>query len=231
MKINIYQFIEGAKKAEGLAVIIDVFRAFSTSAYLFANGAQAIYTVSEVDEARKLAEKIENNVLVGERNGIKLAGFDYGNSPYLISKQNFKGKNIILTTSAGTKGIINAAQAEEIITGSFVNVSAAANYIEKKDFEKISLVAMGVNAEKTAEEDMALAQYLKNKLEGKENLNQEQLRKKLYSPAGDKFFNSSTQSDMPEEDFNYCLNIDKFDFVIKAEKFSNEVYRLKKVNL
>lgn len=148
MKIDIYQFIEGAKKAEGLAVIIDVFRAFSTSAYLLANGAQAIYTVSEVDTARNLAKQLENNVLVGERNGIKLPGFDYGNSPYLVSSQNFKEKNIILTTSAGTKGIINADQAEEIITGSFVNVSAVADYINQKNFKKFLWLPWGLMQKK-----------------------------------------------------------------------------------
>jgi 2-phosphosulfolactate phosphatase len=226
MNINIYQFIKGAKEAEGLTVIIDVFRAYTTACYLFANNAKSIYITSEVEKARNLAKNIGNSILIGERKGIKLDGFDYGNSPYIISKNNFNNKNIIFTTSAGTKGIINAKKADQIITGSFVNVSAVARYIKDKNPEKVSLVAMGINGVKRADEDILLAEYLKKLLQNTKTLSQEEIRKKLRYPAGDKFFNSDTQKDMPKEDFEYSLKIDKFKFVLKAKKISDNVFQL-----
>ncbi|MFW6281757.1 MAG: 2-phosphosulfolactate phosphatase [bacterium] len=226
MDINIYQFIEGAKKAEGLTVIIDVFRAYTTACYLFANNAGSIYVTSEVEKARSLAKNIEESILIGERNGIKLEGFDYGNSPYIISKNNFNNKNIVFTTSAGTKGIINAKKAEKIITGSFVNASAVASYIKNKKPEKVSLVAMGINGIKKADEDILLAEHLKKLLQNKKTLSQDEIRTKLRYPAGTKFFNDETQKDMPKEDFEYSLKIDRFNFILKANKISDNVFQL-----
>ena len=45
MNTQILQLIDGAKSARGLTVIIDVFRAFSVEAYLFAQGADKIIPV------------------------------------------------------------------------------------------------------------------------------------------------------------------------------------------
>ncbi len=226
MNINIYQFIDGAKRATGLTVIIDVFRAYTTACYLYNNNAESIYVTSKVEKARNLAEDIENSILIGERNGIKLEGFDYGNSPYIISKNDFTNKNIIFTTSAGTKGIINAKNAKQIIVGSFVNISTVAQYISDQNPEKVSLVAMGVNGVKRADEDMLFAEQVKNMLLNKNTLSQDEVRNKLRHPAGDKFFNDETQGDMPEQDFEYSLTIDKFKFLLKAEKYDDNVFQL-----
>jgi len=230
MNINIYQFIDGAKRAKGLTVIIDVFRAYSTACYLFNNNAESIYVTSKIERARNMAEKIQNSILIGERNGIKLEGFDYGNSPYIISKNDFTNKNIIFTTSAGTKGIINAKNAVQIIVGSFVNISAVARYIKKQNPDIVSLVAMGRNGVKRADEDMLFAEQVKNLLLNKNILSQNEVRNKLRHPAGEKFFNDKTQIDLPKEDFKYSLILDKFDFVLKAEKFDDDVYQLNLIN-
>ena len=228
MKIEILKFLEGAKKAEGLTVIIDVFRAYTTAAYLFDREADKIFIVSRVETAKKLKEKLNNPVLIGERKGIKLDGFDFNNSPYFVSQHNFSGKEIILSTSAGTKGIIAAKDADEIITGSFVNIAAAAEYINKRRPELVSLVAMGNNGVKKADEDNLYAQELKKILNGKKSLNEAEIKNRLRSPAGDRFFVESTQSEMPKEDFEYSLKINKFGFIIKAVKKAEDIYQLKK---
>ena len=230
MKIKTFKFLEGAAKAEGLTVIIDVFRAYTTSAYLFANQAEEIYIVSRVETARKLKEKLDNPILIGERKGLKIEDFDFNNSPYFISQNNFSDRKIILSTSAGTKGIIAAKKAEEIITGSFVNIKAAAEYIKRKNPELVSLVAMGNNGVEDAAEDNLYAEELKKILTGKsdESLNEAEIRKRLRTPAGDRFFREESQSEMPKEDFDYSLKINKFDFVIKAEKKEEDIYQLKK---
>ena len=79
MEIRILHLIEGAKQAEGLTVIIDVFRAFSLECYLYEMGVKAIRPVGTVEEAFRLKNEIENSVLAGERHGKKCEGFDYGN--------------------------------------------------------------------------------------------------------------------------------------------------------
>ena len=86
-----------------------------------------IRPVGTIEEAFFLKSRIQNSILIGERNGQKCDGFDYGNSPSTILKEDVAGKTIIHTTSAGTQGIVNAAYASEIITGSLVNTKTAAH--------------------------------------------------------------------------------------------------------
>lgn len=226
MEIKKFKFLEGAAKAEGLTVIIDVFRAYTTAAYLFANQAEKIFIVSKVETARKLKEELNNPVLIGERKGIKIEDFDFNNSPYFISQHNFMGKEIILSTSAGTKGIIAAENAAEIITGSFVNIAAAAEYIKSQKPEIVSLVAMGNNGVSEADEDNLYADQLANLLKGKKTLTQAEIKARLRSPAGDRFFAVETQSEMPKQDFEYCLKLNKFDFVIRADQIDSDIYQV-----
>lgn len=161
MKIKILQLIEGAKKAEGLTVIIDVFRAFSTACYLFNNGVNKVIPVGELDTARGLKEKDNTLILMGERSGKTVPGFDYGNSPALIKDIDFSGENVVHTTSAGTQGIVHAENASEIITGSFVNASAVVKYILKKKPSVLTLVCMGNAGVEKADEDILCALYIK----------------------------------------------------------------------
>ena len=142
MKIKIYHLIDGARQAEGLAVIIDVFRAFSMECWLYALGAEEIRPVGSIEDTFAWRKKDPDCILVGERQGKKIEGCDLGNSPSSIEPEKIRGKRIIHTTSAGTQGIVNAAHAEEILTGSFVNAKATAAYILEKAPEKVSLVCM-----------------------------------------------------------------------------------------
>lgn len=228
MKIKRLKFLEGAQKAEGLTVIIDVFRAYTTAAYLFSQKANKIFIVSQIKTAKSLKKKLKSPVLIGERKGIKLKGFDFNNSPFFISRENFAAKNIILSTSAGTKGIIAAENAKSILTGSFVNIKATADYIKNQNPAVVSLVEMGNNGVTKADEDELYAQELEKLLKGKKTLTQSQIKDKLRSPAGDRFFNHQTQLEMPKEDFEYCLKINKFNFIIEAVKKENDIYQLKK---
>lgn len=95
LNIEILHLIEGAKQARGLTVIIDVFRAFSTAGYAVRNGAVGIIPVGDVDLAYQLKEENPDYVLMGERKGKRLPGFDFGNSPTEIQSVDFAGKTII----------------------------------------------------------------------------------------------------------------------------------------
>ena len=103
--------VEGAKEATGVAVIIDVFRAFTVEAYIMNNGADKIIPVADLETAYKLKEDNPNIVLVGERHGKIMKGFDFGNSPSQIENTDFSNKIVVHTTSAGTQGITNAKNA------------------------------------------------------------------------------------------------------------------------
>ncbi len=217
-KINIYHLIEGAKEAKGLTVIIDVFRAFSLECYLHDMGVKEIRPVGAIEEAEHLRKILPNSVLVGERNGKKCEGFDYGNSPSSIAKEQVEGKTIIHTTSAGTQGIVNAKGAGEIITGSLVNARAVAQYIMERQPEEVSLVCMGNNGVRPAAEDELCAEYIKSILEGEALPDIEERVANLQYKGGEHFFDKDRQEIFPEEDFWLCIKYNQFPFIIRIEK-------------
>jgi len=220
-KINILHLIEGAKQAEGLTVIIDVFRAFSLECYLYDMGVKEIRPVGTIDEAFELRKRISDSVLVGERSGKKCEGFDYGNSPSTVEPQKVNGKTIIHTTSAGTQGIVNATGASEIITGSLVNAKAIAQYIMEKNPEEVSLVCMGNAGVRPALEDELCAEYIKSHLEGNEMPDIESRAVALKGTGGSHFFDKERQEIYPEADFWMCVKCNRFPFVIRIEKDEN----------
>lgn len=216
--ITILHLIEGAKQAVGLTVIIDVFRAFSLECYLYDMGVRQIRPVGTLEEAFSLRRQIPDSILIGERHGIKCDGFDYGNSPSAICRQEVAGKTVIHTTSAGTQGIVNAVGASEIITGSLVNAQAVAAYIKARRPPKVSLVCMGNEGIRTAPEDELCAEYIKSCVEGRELTDLEQRISDLKHHGGEHFFDPSRQHIFPEADFYMCVKYNQFPFVIKIDK-------------
>jgi len=221
MNIEIYRLIEGARKAEGLTVIIDVFRAFSVTCYLFNNGAKKVIPAGEIESAYQIKKNNPEFILMGERDGKKLPDCDYGNSPAEIENINFNNKTIIHTTSAGTQGLVNAVNAEQIITGSFVNLGAIVNYIENINPEQVSLVCMGIGGKEPAAEDEYCAKYIKDMLKDKSPLKFEEIKSELKKGEGAKFFDKNKPW-FKERDFKLCMKLNQFDFVLKAIKGKEE---------
>ena len=229
MQIGILQLLEGAKKAQGLTVIIDVFRAFSTACYAFGNGVQRIYPVGDLAKAYQLKEKNPEFILVGERNEQKPEGFDFGNSPSQLLESDLSGKTMVHTTSSGTQGIDNATGAAEILTGSFVNAGAIINYIRTQNPERVSLVCMGYSCQYPTDEDTLLAIYIKNELEGKPN-NFGAMVDQIRTGDGARFFAPEKQEWAPMADFDLCLSLNRFDFVLKVEQ-ENGLNYLRKIDV
>lgn len=218
MDIEIFHLIEGARQAEGLTVIIDVFRAFSMECWLYALGAAEVRPVGSIEETFAWKERDNSCVLVGERHGKKIDGCDLGNSPSSIDPDMIRGRRVIHTTSAGTQGVINAVRAGEIISGSFVNAKAIADYIRKAAPEKVSLVCMGKEGLAPAEEDELCAVYLKSLLTGEAMPDIDERLKALRTGGGSHFFTPGLQEIYPEKDFWMCIDRDRFDFALRIEK-------------
>lgn len=230
MNISIYQCLDGSKKAKGIAVIIDVFRAFTLEPYLFNRNAKTVYAVGDKEIAYKKKEEDSSVILIGERYGITLPGFDYGNSPSKIDETDFTDKTIYHTTSAGTQGIANSINASEVITGSFSNAKAIARYIENSNYDEVSLVCMGLDAIKETEEDTLCALYIKSLLEH----NEMDITKELWDlskTSGKKFFDPERNHIFPRKDFDYCIKPNVFDFVIRATKVEDEVYLMERIEV
>ncbi len=219
MKIKKLYGIEGAKKAKGTAIIIDIFRAATVQAYLLAKNVSYIIPVSIKEEAFKLKKKNPSYLLIGEEKGYKIKGFDFGNSPFKIVNRNLNGKIVVHRSSMGTQGIINAQNADEIIVGSFVITNAIKNYLLKKKPNYISIVALDG---KESEDDI-FANYLINELKGEPNPDIKTIIDSLKNHPASKRFLDPEKTEFPKEDFYLCLELNKFNFVAIAKRYKNQL--------
>lgn len=227
-KIEILDFEAGARAARGIAVVIDVFRAFSVACYAFANGAHRIIPVAEIEEARRLKRAHPDFVTFGERHARKIEGFDFGNSPTCIEHEDFTGRTLIHTTHAGTQGLVNATLAEIVITGSLVNAAAICRYIERLAPAEVSLVRMGQDARERCDEDDLCAEMLAARLRGR-HFDTSTIRQRLRAaPSAKKFFDPNAPW-APERDFELCTATDRFDFVLRLLPASSSPAQLRAV--
>jgi len=119
------------ERTDCTVVVIDVFRATSAICAAFESGVKGVIPVANLDAAIKY--KSEGYLVGAERNAKVVEGFDFGNSPLGFKDGKFKGETIVLTTTNGTKAVDIAKSASNVIIGSFANLSAICDYIEKVD--------------------------------------------------------------------------------------------------
>lgn len=104
-------------------IVVDVIRATSTMCQALESGYERVYCTAEIEEARELRAKMGDGVLGGERNAVRIPGFDLGNSPreYLEPA----GATLILSTTNGTRAVVAAAaRCERVLVGSLLNLGA-----------------------------------------------------------------------------------------------------------
>jgi 2-phosphosulfolactate phosphatase len=131
-----YYHIEGK-----LVVVIDILRATSSICVAFKNKVQKILPVSSADECKFF--KDFDFIIAGEKDAEKIMGFDLGNSPFEFDNALLEGKSVAMTTTNGTKAIKLAVEqgANQIVIGSFLNLSAVCNLIRSSDKDVVLLCA------------------------------------------------------------------------------------------
>ena len=219
MKVLRKSCLKGAQEAEGLAVIIDVFRAFSCEPLFFYFGAKRVILEADPKKAIELRREAPGFILVGEVNEVPMHGADLGNSPSQIIKMGeefFRDKTVIHRTTAGVTGAVSASKrASEVVLGSFVTARAVAGYIRKNRPDLVTLVAMGDRAEKRAPEDEACAEYLEHLINGTPYDPVKSFKDVVFQHTAQKFI-QGTEDYLPREDPVFCLQRDIFDFVLQA---------------
>lgn len=111
---------------EAVVVVVDIFRATTTMAAAFANGVRSIRPVATIEEAE--AYKAEGWLVGAERNVKRCAFADFGNSPFDYTPEKVAGKELVFTTTNGTRAITVARTAFRVVTGAFINLRAVADY-------------------------------------------------------------------------------------------------------
>ena len=154
---------EQTQVQDAVAVVIDVLRASTTMVTALENGAAGVFAVGSVEDAFVLAEKLPGALIGGERDALKVDGFDLGNSPFEYTPQVVAGRDIVMTTTNGTQAAEAAKQAHEMIVAGFINVSAAARYLRAQDRPVVILCAG--TKRRCALEDALCAGMLADKLD------------------------------------------------------------------
>ena len=132
--------------ANDVYIVIDVIRATTTLAVMFDQGAARVFAAETVEQAREASEEFPGRLLCGERNVQPLPGFDYGNSPVQFSQVDLTGRELILTTTNGTRAFYACPDSSTRLAGSFYNaeaVTAKALALAQERRGNISLVCAG----------------------------------------------------------------------------------------
>ncbi len=120
--------VDPAALAETTAVVINVLRATTTIVEALANGAVGVYPTTSAEDAAKLAASLgrEDTLLCGERKGVKVDGFDLGNSPAEFTAAVVDGRKLVMSTTNGTRAFSSASEAQRVLVCAFTNLSAVA---------------------------------------------------------------------------------------------------------
>jgi 2-phosphosulfolactate phosphatase len=159
-KLSVHFLPSMAGDIRGDVVVIDALRATTTIATALSAGAKEIYPCQSVDEAMSLAQRLRcedpaHKVLLGgERKGVKIAGFDLGNSPLEYTAETVAGAIIVFTTTNGTKALSVCEKAHRVFLAGLVNASAVGHVISNS--AEIHIVCAGADGEITLE-DSAVA--------------------------------------------------------------------------
>lgn len=223
MDVRIDSLLAGAKKAEGIVVIIDVYRAFTTAAVALHRGAERLVLTSEVDEALLLKRQKVGDCCIGEVGGTKPADFDFGNSPYDIGREDMTGRTPILSTRAGTVGVNAAWNAETLFGASLINAAATAKVVARRDPALVTLVPMGWEGRVRTDEDEVCAIYIKNLLHGAP-MDPEMIRALVAASHESRKFDDPAQPQFQPGDREWALSINRIPFAISMVRRDRQLW-------
>ncbi len=201
------------KEEYDIIVVIDVLRATSAICAAFDNGVTAVIPVATIEEAKAYQDK---GYLVGaERLGQIVEGFDFGNSPYSYMTEEVRGKEVVLSTTNGTKAIDMAKDVDTVVIGSLLNLDALCKWLEKQD-KHILCLCSGWQNKFNLEDTIcagAITEYLINTGKFKSDEDSSIAAKYLYLSAKDNYMgylkSSSHRRRLKNlnlnEDIKYCL--------------------------
>lgn len=148
--------------SETVCVVFDVLRATSTMVTALAHGAASIVPVAEIAEAVALRRKRPEVLLAGERDGVRIRGalsggveFDLGNSPREMTSQAVGGKILVMTTTNGTRALRACGGARHVLAGSFLNLTATADWLRARRPARLVLVCSGTHEDPALEDVLA----------------------------------------------------------------------------
>jgi 2-phosphosulfolactate phosphatase len=198
-----------------VAVIIDVLRAFTVSAYALAAGATECRLVTTVEEAVALQRRIPGSLVSAELEGLPVPGVPISNSPTQLADHDLAGRVLIQRSSDGTLGVAAAGAADDVYACSLVVARATAEILRRLDPPVVTLVAMGTP--RGHGEDRLCSGYVLGILTGSEFDLREELAAWRRSQRG-RMLAACGGPGFPPEDVGLALQVDRFDFAMPVER-------------
>lgn len=197
-----------------VTVIIDVFRAFTTVPYVLERNPASYALAVKQSVIAILAAKCINPLVIGKPEKGTEGFYHIPNSPTRAQEVDITGRNIIHRTEAGAKGVLQAQTADLVLVASFVNATATANYIKRLKDPQVVYAPMGHEGTLPSLEDDVCSEYIQAIVNGKKIELAPYIPRFREGPG--KYFFSEDQRQYPKEDFDRCLEVDRFSFAIQA---------------
>jgi len=203
---------EAARGTDGLAIVVDVLRAFTTAAYAFAAKAERIVLVGTIDEAFALTATHPGWMTMGEEGGLPISGFDLANSPVHASKASLEGRTIVQRTSAGTQGVVAARRAPTLLCASMVCASATARVARSIDLPR-TYVITGRGQHGDGDDDLATAEFIEASIMGPTDPGPyvERIRRSEWGVRIEQLEGAHP------DDVDYAVDVDRFDFAMAVK--------------
>jgi 2-phosphosulfolactate phosphatase len=204
--------VEGAREARGLAVVIDVLRSFTVSAYALAGGARECRLVTTTDEARALAAVTPGAVICAEEEGLPVQGIAISNSPTQIHRTDLKGRILVQRSSAGTPVAASVRAGVDIFAASLVVARATVQACLLRRPTTLTLIASA-----DYPEDHACAHYIEAVIRG-ETPDIEDLLQPLKKSERYALLKSGAWPGFPPTDLELALDPDRFGFAMPVTR-------------
>jgi len=164
-----------------VAVVIDVLRATTTISWALKNGADSIQVFADLDLLKESAIKwhSDKRLLLGERGGKKIEGFDLGNSPLSVTTKLVNGKRLFMSTTNGTKSLQKVQHAKHLFAMGLPNRKAVAEKIISLQSENVLILGSGWEGSYSLEDSLAagaLASYLETNCDSEVNILNDELQ-------------------------------------------------------
>jgi len=225
-------------------VVFDVLRATSTMITALANGASRIFPVREISEALQFRAAHPAALLAGERNGVRILSaqtngvdFDLGNSPREFTRERVAGREIIMTTTNGTRALQSCIGAKRVFPAALLNIGAVARHIQNEQVQRLFIICAGTYEEAAYEDTLAagaLCDLLWTQFDSEKVSDSAHMARQIYLDAKDDIFGAIQRHSRnarrllanPElrDDVVFCLRRDVLD--LTAESARDGVIRL-----
>ena len=214
-----------APAADDIYIVIDLIRATTSIAVLLERGAARVFAANTLEEAQQAAKLYPDRLLCGERHALPLPGFDYGNSPAQFSQLDLSGRELVLTTTNGSRAFYACPAQSTRIAACFYNARAVATYALALAQQRHCNIALVCAAESHyfALDDSTCAGYLALELqrlnptlEIHESVSAATALYAAYPPPGLADYCRSAQSVIAvglRDDIDFCMQQDKSSIV------------------